>query len=446
MVKLKDTILEADTLVTCDPSNRVIKDAAIFISNGIIQGVGTKKEINQDYSASKIIEGSNKILLPGLVNTHSHSIQTFLRGKADDYALLDWLKKVVLPGEARFTSEEVYNSSLLGFAEMIRTGTTTTNDMLTTHDSIKGIKAAKEIGIRARIGKMLMDYNNDFAEIVREDAETVIESTRKQIDEYHQTQNGRIKYTLNARFLLSCSPKLMKMIVETRDEYDDLMIHSHASESQAECDAVVKMYGESYFRSLKKLNALGPETILAHGIWLDDEEYEIVKQTETRITHNPSSNCKLASGICDVLRYQDMGVIVGIGTDGPPCNNNFDMFHDMRLATFLQKVKHLDELALPAEKVLKMATIEGAQAINWENEIGSVEVGKKADLILVDTNEVNSYPFYNPISHLIYSASGKDVTMTMIDGKIVYQDGNYLTIDIEKVKRAAVKYQKKWNE
>jgi cytosine/adenosine deaminase-related metal-dependent hydrolase len=443
---MTDTILEADTLVTCNPSNRIIKDAAVFISNGLIQKVGTRKEIHQDFSASKIIEGTNKILLPGLVNTHSHSVQTFLRGKADDYALLDWLRKVVLPGEARFTAEEVYNSSLLGFAEMVRTGTTTTNDMLTTHDSIAGIKAAKEIGIRARIGKMLMDYNNDFTEIVREDTDTVIESARKQIDEYHRTQDGKIKYSLNARFLLSCSPKLMKLIVETRDEYEDLMIHSHASESQAECEEVVKMYGASYFRSLKDLNALGPETILAHGIWLDDEEYEIVKQTNTRITHNPSSNCKLASGICDVTRYHDMGVIVGIGTDGPPCNNNFDMFHDMRLAAFLQKVKHLDELALPAEKVLRMATFEGAQAINWEKEIGSVEAGKKADLIMVDTNEVNSYPLYNPISHLIYSASGKDVTMTMINGEIVYQEGSYLTIDIEKVKKAAVDYQKKWNE
>jgi len=443
MVKLKDTILEADTLVTCNPSNKIVKNAAVFISNGIIQGVGTKKEINQNFSASKIIDGTNKILLPGLVNTHSHSVQTFLRGKADDYALLDWLKEVVLPGEARFTSEEVYYSSLLGFAEMVRTGTTTTNDMLTTHDSIAGIQAAEEIGIRARIGKMLMDYNDDFSEIVREDTETVIEGARKQIDEYHQTHNGRIKYSLNARFLLSCSPELMKLIVETRDEYEDLMIHSHASESQAECDAVVKMYGASYFRSLKKLNALGPETILAHGIWLDDEEYEIVKQTNTRITHNPSSNCKLASGICDVLRYHSIGVIVGIGTDGPPCNNNFDMFHDMRLAAFLQKVKHLDELALPAEKVLKMATIEGAQALNWENEIGSIEVGKKADLIMVDSNDVNSFPFYNPVSHLIYSASGKDVSMTMIDGKIVYQDGSFPTIDIEKIKKAAEKYQNK---
>ncbi|TET78089.1 MAG: N-ethylammeline chlorohydrolase [Candidatus Heimdallarchaeota archaeon] len=446
MVKLKDTILEADILVTCNPKNSIIKDAAVYVSNGLIRGVGTKREIHKEFSATKIVDGNNKILSPGLVNTHSHSVQTFLRGKADDFALLDWLKKVVLPEEARFASEEVYNSSLLGFAEMIRTGTTTANDMLTTHDSDFGIKAAKEIGIRTRIGKMLMDYSNDFPEIIIEDTETVIESARKQIDEYHQTQNGRVKYSLNARFLLSCSSELMKLIVETKDEYDDLMIHSHASESQAECAEVVRIFGDSYFRSLKKLNALGSETILAHGIWLDDDEYNLVEQTNTRITHNPSSNSKLASGICDVLRYHKLGIIVGIGTDGPPCNNNFDMFQDMRLAAFLQKIKHLDELALPAEKVLRMATIEGAQAINWGTEIGSVEVGKKADLVMTNIDEVNSFPLYNPVSHLVYSASGKDVSMTMIDGEIVFQDGNYLTIDIEKVKRTATEYQEKWTE
>ncbi len=446
MVKLKDIILEADILVTSNPKNSIIKDAAVYVSNGLIRGVGTKIEIHKEFSATKIVDGNNKILSPGLVNTHSHSVQTFLRGKADDFALLDWLKKVVLPGEARFTSEEVYNSSLLGFAEMIRTGTTTANDMLTTHDSDSGIKAAKEIGIRTRIGKMLMDYSNEFPEIVTEDTDTIIESARKQIDEHHQTQNGRIKYSLNPRFLLSCSSELMKLIVETQSEYEDLMIHSHASESQAECAKVVKIFGDNYFRSLKKLDVLGSETILAHGIWLDEEEYDLVKQTNTRITHNPSSNCKLASGICDVLKYHKFDTIVGIGTDGPPCNNNFDMFRDMRLAAFLQKVKHLDEMALPAEKVLKMATIEGAQAINWGTEIGSIEVGKKADLTLVNINKVNSLPLYNPVSHLVYSASGKDVSMTMIDGEIVFQDGNYLTTDIEKVKRAATEYQEKWKE
>lgn len=440
---LKDTILESDILITCDSHNRIMKDAAIYISNGVIFDLGERKKIHKDYSAKQIIEGKNKIVLPGLVNTHSHSVQTFLRGKADDHALLDWLRKVVLPGEANFTPEEVYYSSLLGFAEMIRTGTTTTNDMLTTHNSELGIKAAVESGIRTRIGKMLMDVDNNFPEIIKEDTETIIEKTRKEIDKYHQTENGRIKYSLNARFLLSCSPKLMRYIVETQQDYEDLMLHTHASESQAECAEVEKMYGNSYIRTLKNLNALGPETILAHGIWLDEEEFYLIKNTNTRITHNPSSNCKLASGICDVLKYHELGVLVGIGTDGPPCNNNFDMFKDMRLATFLQKVKHLNEQALPASKVLQMATIDGARAINWDKNIGSIEKGKRADLIMVDINQVNALPLYEPVSHLIYSASGKDVTMTMVDGNLLYYNGQFKTLDLDKIKAAVLKYQDK---
>lgn len=430
-------------LVTCDEQNSIIKDAALYVSEGIIVDFGTRKRINKDYSAKQIIDGGNKILLPGLINTHSHSVQTFLRGKADDHALLGWLRQVVLPGEANYTSEEVYFSSLLGFAEMIRTGTTTTNDMLTTHDSELAIKAAIESGIRTRIGKMLMDTDNDFPDIIKEDTETVIETAKKQIDKYHQTQGGRIKYSLNARFLLSCSPKLMSLIVETKQENQDLMLHTHASESQFECAEVEKMYKDTYIRALNKLNALGPETILAHGIWLDDVEYELIQKTNTRITHNPSSNCKLASGICDVMKYHELGVIVGIGTDGPPCNNNFDMFRDMRLATFLQKVKHLNEQALPAFRTLKMATIDGARALNWDTEIGSIEKGKRADLIMVDVDQVNALPLYDPISHLVYSSSGKDVNMTMVDGKILYHNGKYKTLDFNKLKTEAKKYQEK---
>ncbi|MCE7741359.1 MAG: amidohydrolase family protein [Candidatus Heimdallarchaeota archaeon] len=445
LVMLKDTILEADMLVTCDGQNSVINDAAIYVSEGLIVDIGSRKKIHEDYSAKQIIEGQNKIILPGLVNTHSHSVQTFLRGKADDYALLDWLRQVVLPGEANYTSEEVYFSSLLGFAEMIRTGTTTTNDMLTTHHSNLGIEAAVKSGIRARIGKMLMDVESGFPAIIKEETETVIETTRKQIDTYHQTQDGRIKYSLNARFLLSCSPKLMRLIVETQHDYEDLMLHTHASESQAECSEVKKMYNDSYIRALNNLNALGSETILAHGIWLDDAEFKLIQESNTRITHNPSSNCKLASGICDVLRYHELGVLVGIGTDGPPCNNNFDMFRDMRLATFLQKVKHLNEQALPASRVLKMATIDGAKAINWDKEIGSIEKGKKADMIMIDIDQVNALPLYDPISHLIYSSSGKDVTMTMVGGKILYHNGQFKTLDFDKVKTAAKKFQENWS-
>ena len=437
-------IIEADYLVTCNPQNRVIEDAAIYIVNGRIHAIGTKSEIHKDYSSSTIINGKNKILLPGLVNTHSHSVQTLLRGKADDLALLDWLSKVILPGEANFSKQDVYLSSLLGFAEMIRTGTTTANDMLTTHNSVKGIEAAIDSGIRTRIGKMLMDINQDFPDTQVETAEEVIESAIKHIEAYHCSEDNRIKSSLNARFLLSCSPKLMQMIVDTQQQYSDLMIHTHASESRDECKKVEKFYNKSYIRALKDIGALGNETIFAHGIWLDEEEYRIVKETDTRVSHNPSSNSKLASGICNVQKYLEMGVTVGLATDGAPCNNNLDMFNEIRLATFLQKVKHLNEKILPAQQVLRMATIDGARAINWDHEIGSIEEGKKADLIQVDISDVNSLPLYDPVSHLVYSASGKDVSTVLVDGKILYQDNKLITIDVEKITKEVKIYQEKW--
>ncbi|MHA2357701.1 MAG: amidohydrolase family protein [Candidatus Heimdallarchaeaceae archaeon] len=443
MVRLKEQIIEADYLITCNLQDQVIKDAAVYISEGRIRAVGTKKEIYKDYSASTVIDGESKILSPGLVNTHSHSVQTFLRGKADDLSLLDWLESVILPGEADFTASEIYYSSLLGFAEMIRTGTTTTNDMLTTHNSEEGIKAAIESGIRTRIGRMLMDLNPASSQTSSKSTENIMDVATKQIETFHGREDGRIKYSLNARFLLSSTPKLMKMIVETQKNYEDLMIHTHASESKEECKKVEQKYGKSYIRALNEIGVLGNQTIIAHGIWLDEEEYQLIKETNTKISHNPSSNCKLASGICDVKTYHDMGVIVGLATDGAPCNNNLDMFNEMRLAAFLQKVKHLNEIVLPAKKVLRMATIEGAQAINWEKEIGSIEVGKRADLIQIDVSDVNALPMYNPVSHLVYAASGKDVNLVMIDGKIIYKDNHYTTIDSAKLKEEAKKYQKK---
>ncbi len=442
---MKDTIIESDYLITSNHSNSVLKDAAILVVDGEITAIGTKKEIHKDYSASKIICGENKILMPGLVNTHSHSVQTLLRGRADDLALLDWLEKVVIPGESKFTADDVHTSSLLGFAEMIRTGTTTANDMLSSSNTESGINSAIEAGIRTRIGQMLMDVNPSLPTEPIDNADEIIETINRQITNFHYTHNKRIKYTLNARFLLSCSPKLMKGIVETQHQYDDLMIHTHAAESQAECREVEKYYKTSYIRALRDVGALGSETIVAHGIWLDEEEYTIMKETDTRLTHNPSSNCKLASGICDVKKHLDFGIIVGLGTDGAPCNNNLDMFREIRLATFLQKVKHLDEKLLPAKQVLRMATIDGARALNWDKEIGSIEKGKRADVVQIDIDVIDAIPIYDPISHVVYSASGKDVSMTMIDGKIVYQNNKFNTFNFESLKNKVNQYKEKWS-
>jgi len=440
---MKDTIIQAKYIITSDAQNHVIKDGAVYIDKDRIIAVDTKSTIYKDYSSAREIIADHHILIPGLVNTHSHSVQTLLRGKADDLSLLDWLKKVVLPGEANFTGKEVYISSSLGFAEMIRTGTTTTNDMLTTHHTEEGIKAAIESGIRVRIGKMLMDVNNGFPDSMIESADEIIETVRKHIQLFHGSENGRIRYSLNARFLLSCSKNLMKMIVDLHNEEPDVMIHTHASESREEAKTVENFYGVSYIRALHQLDVLGTGTILAHGIWLDNEEYKLIKQTGTKISHNPTSNAKLASGICDVIKYKQMGIVVGLATDGAPCNNNLDMFREMRLAALIQKVKHLNERALPAHDVFKMATIEGAKALNLEHEIGSIEPSKKADLVLIDINGINAIPLYDPISHIVYSAYGKDVSTVIIDGKVVYDNGNFITLNVNRLRKEALKYQEK---
>ncbi len=442
---MNELVIESDYIVTCNEKNQIIKDGALYIKGDKILDVGTKRRIHQDYSAGKIIEGKNKILIPGLVNTHAHSVQSLLRGKGDDLSLLDWLRKVVLIGECNFSPDEVYTSSLVGFSEMIRTGTTTCNDLLTTHDSEKGIQAAIQTGIRTRIGRMLMDLNVGFPDDMISDTEEIVSNLHKHINKFHNIVEARIKYSLNPRFLLSCSANLMTELNNIKNEYEDIMIHTHASENKKECKEVKQVHGMSYIRKLKELNILGKDTILAHGIWLDNEEYQLIKNTDTRISHNPSSNAKLASGICDVVKYKKMGVKISLATDGAPCNNNLDMFREMRLATFLQKLKHLNEKALPANETLRMATIEGAKSINWASEIGSIEPNKKADLALIDITDVNALPMYNPISHLVYSAEGKDVWLTMINGKIIFKDGDFKTINYPKLVAKVKKYQEKWD-
>jgi len=439
---LKGIIIEADYIVTCNSTDEVVKDGAVYVEGNKIKAVGKRDTIANYYPSSRIISGKNKILLPGLVNTHSHSVQTLLRGKAEDLSLIDWLQKVILPGERSFSVDNVYTSCALGFAEMIRTGTTTCNDMLTAHHSEEGIRAAIDIGIRARIGKMLMDVDINNKKEKLEKTYDIIAEVTDHIKKYHNSQNGRIKYSLNLRFLLNNSTELIAEVVKLQQEYNDILIHTHASENKNESKLVTQQFGKSYIRALNELNVLGENTILAHAIWLDEEEYKLIKESGTKISHNPSSNSKLASGIADISKFQELGIIVGLATDGAPCNNNLDMFREIRLASFLQRLKYLNEKKLPAKSVLKMATIEGAKALHMDKEIGSIEIGKKADLILLDISDVNAIPLYDPITHIVYSASGKDIILTMIDGRIVYENGVFHTIDIEKLKDKTEQYLK----
>ena len=389
-------------------------DTIVFKDDTIID-IGYKADLEKNYSFDTFEELPNTVIIPGMVNTHTHSIQAFFRGIAENAQLLDWLNTVILPGEASLkTGEEVYASSLLGFVDMVSHGTTFSNDMITTHHSESGIQAALDIGIRIKTGKLLMDvgpYN------LVEDTHFAIEETYHLIDKYHN-KFPLLEYSINPRFLVSSSPALMKFCGQILKENPTLSFHTHASENKAEVELVESLHGK-YIKSLDDYGVLGDRSILAHGIWLDSSDINLLATTNTAISHCPSSNAKLASGICDWPTLESYHIPVGLGTDGPPSNNTMDMFREMRLATFLQRVQSLDETMAPSQKVFDLATVNGAKALR-RPDIGTIETGKKADFLVIDISHPSNYPIHNYINHLVFKASGNDVLRTYIGGKLVY--------------------------
>lgn len=387
----------------------------IVFTQGKILDIGILSELEKKYSFDTFESIANSIILPGLINTHTHSVQTFFRGLAEDVQLMDWLNKVILPGEASLTKEEVYASSLLGFVDMVSHGTTFANDMITTHHSDGSIQAAIDIGIRVKIGKTLMDNNGP--ENLIDDTSDAIEESHSLIEKYHK-KNPLIEYSINPRFLVSCSPQLMKACTEFLQQDPTLSFHTHASENKVEIKAVKTIHGD-YIGSLHKYGNLGDRSILAHGIWLGPEDIDIISSTNTAIAHCPSSNAKLASGISNWPLLQEKNVLVGLGTDGAPSNNTMDMFREMRMASFIQRLHSLNEVIAPSTQVFDLATVEGAKALR-RPDLGKLETGKKSDFVILDISHPHNYPLHNFINHIVFKASGSDVLRTYINGKLVY--------------------------
>ncbi len=388
-------------------------DTIVFSGDTIID-IGKKREVESKYSFDTYEELPDTIIMPGLVNTHTHSIQAFFRGIAENLQLLDWLNTVILPGEASLKSgDEVYASSLLGFIDMVSNGTTFSNDMITTHHSENALQAAIDIGIRVKTGKLLMDTGSWLAD----ETSVAIEETYHLIENYHH-KYPLLEYSINPRFLVSSSPELMKFCGQILKEDPSLSFHTHASENRSEVELVNSLHGK-YIHSLHEYGVLGNRSILAHGIWLDSSDVEILSKTNTSIAHCPSSNAKLASGICNWPHLEDNNIFVGLGTDGSPSNNTMDMFREMRLATFLQRVQSLDETKAPSHKVFDLATIKGAKALA-RNDLGTLEIGKKADFVVVDTSHPSNFPIHDFINHLVFKASGRDVLRNYVGGKMIY--------------------------
>lgn len=376
-----------------------------------------------------IIDAAGKVILPGLVQGHVHLCQTLFRGLADDLELLDWLRLRIWPMEAAHDPESLYYAALLGCAELLRGGTTCIMDMETVHHTEAAIEALVTSGIRAVTGKVMMDRGLGVPEGLMENAADSVQETIRLLQKWHGYDEGRIRYAFQPRFAVSCSDELLRQVAKLAREYG-VMIHTHASESQGELELVQRQTGMRNIVYLNEVGLTGPDVLLAHCIWLDDMEIGILQDTGTRVVHCPSSNLKLGSGIAPVPELLDRGITVALGADGAPCGNNLDGFMEMRLAALIHKVRY-GPTVMPAPLVLEMATRQGARALSQEDEIGSLEPGKRADLIILNLNQAHCYPAsgIDIASRLVYAAKTSDVETTIVDGQVVMLERKLLTIN-----------------
>src|SRR5437660_10222377 len=415
-------LIKGATIVTMDQNNSIVS-GDLFIREGRIAEIG--KRIGSD--AAETIDATDCVVLPGFVQTHIHLCQTLFRGAADDLALIDWLKKRVWPMEAVHTKESIRASARLGIAELIKGGTTCALTMETVRHTEEVLRVVEESGFRATVGKCMMDKGDEVPSELHEETRESIRESVELIESWHGRADSRVRCCFAPRFAVSCTRELLIEVSELARKHR-VMIHTHASENKGECEIVERESGLRNVAYLDSLGISGAHVLLAHCIHLDDEEMETLARTKTNVAHCPSSNLKLGSGIARVSEMLARGISVSLGADGAACNNRLDMFTEMRTAALLQKALHGPEV-LPAARALRMATIDGARALGLENEIGSLEIGKRADVVVIDLNQLHSSPKQDVISSLVYSAQPSDVRVTIIDGRVVMRDRELSTLN-----------------
>ena len=402
-----------------------VKKGSIFIENDeIVEIIGVN---NSDY-ADEVIDGEGKVLMPGMINTHSHLSMTLMRGLADDLPLDVWLNQHIWPIESHLEGDHCYAGALLACLEMIKSGTTTANDMYFFMGDVA--RAVDQAGMRCMISHGMIDLGDE------EKRKAEYKETIRIIKKCHDAADGRIRVALGPHSPYTCSTELLKWVRAKADE-KGLKIHIHVSETQNEVDHVMEYQRKRPFEYLDEIGFLSADVIAAHSVWLSGAEIALIKDKDVKISHNPISNMKLASGISPVSAMVDMGVCVSLGTDGAASNNNLDLFQEMKTSALLQKVNTMDPMVLPAEKLIKMATIDGATALGLQDQIGTIEVGKKADLVLVNMKAPHLTPYRHPISHLAYAAEGSDVNTVICNGQILMQDREVFVLNEAEVMEIA---------
>ena len=420
-----NTILIKNAIIL-DPEKDINAKKDLLIKDDLIYKID--EEIAQD-NVDKIIDAKDKILLPGFVNTHTHLSMALFRGLADDLSLDEWLNDNIWPMEANLNEYYCYIGALLGAVELIKSGTTTFSDMYFYMEDVA--KAVEESGIRAVLSYGMIDFGDE------EKRKAEIEKNMNLFKNCHNTADGRIKVFFGPHSPYTASEELLKEVRKLADE-NNIKIHIHVSETQKEIDDVSAEKGLRPFEYLDSIGFLGPDVICAHSVWLSDEEIKIIKKHDVKISHNPCSNMKLASGIAPVKKLLDNDICVAIGTDGASSNNNLDIIEELKTASLLQKVSTLDPEALNSDEALAMGTIEGAKALGLDDEIGTIEVGKKADLILIDTNNANMIPDSSKLSsNVIYAANGFNVDTTICNGQILMENRQLTTLDEQDIYKKA---------
>ncbi|WP_281194695.1 5'-deoxyadenosine deaminase [Halorubrum sp. F4] len=412
----------------------VIDDGAVVVEGDTIAAVGDAETLRETYPDHE--RRAFDLVAPGLVGGHVHSVQSLGRGIADDDALLDWLFEAVLPMEAAMDAEATRAAAELGYLECLESGTTTVVDHLSVNHAAEAFEAAIETGIRGRLGKVLMDKESPDG--LLEDTDEALAESEALIERYHGAADGRVRYAVTPRFAVTCSEACLRGCRDLADRHDGVTIHTHASENEDEIETVEAATGRRNVHWLDEVGLTGPDVTLAHCVHTDESEREVLAETDTVVTHCPSSNMKLASGIAPIHDYLDRGITVALGNDGPPCNNTLDPFTEMRQASLLGKVDARDPTRLPAGTVLEMATENGARAAGFDR-IGRLAPGYAADLIGITTERTRATPVHDPVSHLVYAAHGDDVVFTMVDGEVRYDGGEHVGVDAAAVRARATR-------
>lgn len=414
-------LISGADIITMDPKQGIIQGGDIAVEKGYIKGVGPRGWL-LNWTPDQVIFADGKVVLPGLVNTHTHAAMTLLRSYADDLQLMDWLQNKIWPFEANLTAEDIYWGSQLACLEMIKSGTTTFADMYFFMPEVA--KAVDQSGMRAVLSRGMIGIGPT--------ADLALAESRSFVNDWHQKANGRITVRLGPHAPYTCPPAYLEKVLTLAAELK-VGIHTHLAETRYEFDTCVNDYGKTPTQLMHDVGLFEHSVLAAHCVHLTDEDMDILADKHVGVAHNPGSNMKLASGVAPVTKMLSRGIAVGLGTDGAASNNNLDMIEEIRLAALLQKVHTGDPTVIPAFQALEMATSLGAKSVGLGSEIGTLAAGKRGDLIIINTKAPHLTPKHDIVSLLAYASNSTDVDTVMVDGKLVMENRRVLTLDEEQI-------------